>query len=282
MRTIDAGVLGARIEELCLEVSTSLPRDVIEALERFRALEESPAGRSVIDLVLENARVASELGVPLCQDTGSFTIYLSLPSGAVVSGDLRAEATRAVARATSRGALRPSMVADPAGDRVNTGDNTPPLLEVELGAPTEGSLGVLAKGGGSEMASRTAMLPPGAGWRGAMEFALETVDLLGARACPPLVVGLGMGGGFDTAASLAKAALMSPLDRGNQDAALAAREEELVEAINELGIGPGAVGGTVTCFGARVREAPCHMATFPVAVCLNCHALRRKTVLIGE
>lgn len=280
MKAIEAGLLGNRIEELCLEVSTSLPADVVEALRRFGGREESPAGRSVIDLILENARVASELGVPICQDTGSFTVYLSLSPGSSVEGDLVAEASRAVARATSRGGLRPSVVADPAGDRRNTGDNAPPALEVRLGGSPESTLGVLAKGGGSEMASRLAMMPPGAGWRGALEFVVETVDMLGARACPPLVVGVGLGGGFDTAASLAKAALMAPLDQTNPDAALAAREIELVEAINGLGIGPGAVGGTVTCFGARILAAPCHMATFPVAVCLNCHALRRKTVVI--
>ncbi len=279
MRTIDAAALGERITEMCLEASTRLPEDVVEALTRAGTLEESSAGRSVLGMILENARVAADLGVPLCQDTGAFTIFLSLSPGTSLQGDIEAEASRAVAEATSRGRLRPSMVSDPAGERPNTGDNTPPLLEVELGSE-ESALGVLAKGGGSEMASRLAMMPPGAGWRGALDFVLETVDMFGARACPPLVIGVGLGGSFDRAASLAKRALMVPLDTPNPDEVLGSRERELVEAVNRLGIGPGAVGGTVTCIGARILQSPCHMATFPVAVSINCHALRRKTTRI--
>ena len=280
MRAIEASGLGENIEQLCLEISTDLPPDVTEALGSFSKKEESPAGRSVLELILENARVASELGVPICQDTGVFTIYLTLGEGTAIVGDLDLEASQAVARATGRGALRPSVISDPLGGRINTGDNTPPLVEVKAGSSETTTLGVIAKGGGSEMASRLAMMPPGAGWEGALDFIAGVVERLGARACPPLVLGVGVGGSFERAPRLAKKALMRPLDVETTDPVMRVREEELVERMNRLGIGPGAVGGTVTCIGARILEAPCHMATLPVAVSVNCHALRRKTVQI--
>jgi fumarate hydratase subunit alpha len=280
MTVIEASLLAGKIEDLCVEISTALPADVIEALGRFKGIEESPAGRSVIDLILENAHVAEDLGVPLCQDTGIFTIYLTLGTGTALEGDLSAEAGGALGRATARCSLRPSIVSDPLGRRVNTGDNSPPLLEVDVARGEETSLGILAKGGGSEMASRLAMMPPGAGWPGALEFITGVVELLGASACPPLVLGVGIGGSFDRAPRLAKKALMRPLDVETEDPAVRDREAELVEVVNRLGIGPGAVGGRVTCIGARIIEAPCHMANLPVAVSVNCHSLRRKTIAI--
>lgn len=280
MRVIEAARLAQEIEDLCLEVSTTLPDDAVEALTRFKGTEESPAGRSVLELILENARIATDLGVPMCQDTGIFTIYLTLAPGTAVKGDLAGEAGRAVARATERGALRPSVVSDPLGKRANTGDNSPPLIEVEVAEGERSTLGVIAKGGGSEMASRLVMMAPGAGWAGVLEFIVGVVEEYGARACPPLVLGVGVGGSFDRAPKLAKKALMIPLDVETPGARTLAREEELVARVNDLGIGPGAVGGRVTCIGARIIEAPCHMANLPVAVSVNCHSLRRKTVEI--
>jgi len=280
MKVIEVSRLAGKIEDLCVDISTSLPEDVVEALNRFKGIEESPTGRSVIDLILENALVAEDLGVPLCQDTGVFTIYLTVGSGTALEGDLAGEASGAVARATARCSLRPSIVADPLVGRVNTGDNSPPLVEVEAASGEETSLGVLAKGGGSEMASRLVMMPPGAGWPGALEFIVGVVESFGARSCPPLVLGVGIGGSFDMAPKLAKRALMTPLDVETNDPAVRDREAELVESVNRLGIGPGALGGRVTCIGARIIDAPCHMANLPVAVSVNCHSLRRKTIAI--
>lgn len=280
MRVIEASRLGLLVESLCLEVSTVLPPDVVETLSRYREQEESPGGVNVIELILENAREASRLGVPLCQDTGVFTVYLTLGRDTALEGDFAGEAAAGLARATQRGSLRPSIVDKPVGGRKNTGDNTPPLLEVSVSRGGETTLGVLAKGGGCEMASRLAMLPPGAGWRGVLEFILEEVERLGARSCPPLVLGVGIGGSFDSAPRLAKEALLAPLDIPNPDPETSRREEELVRAANRLGIGPGALGGTVTCMGARILDAPCHMATLPVALSMNCHALRRKVITV--
>jgi len=280
MRVLSARRLGHMVESLCEEVSSQLPPDVMEALSLYRGSEESPNGRNVIDMILENADEARRLGVPLCQDTGVFTVYLTLGTGTAVDGDFAAEASAGLARATERCSLRPSVVADPVRGRKNTGDNTPPLLEVRVSGGEETTLGVLAKGGGCEMASGMVMLPPGAGWQGVLEFILEAVEEKGAGACPPLVLGVGIGGSFDVAPKLAKRALLVPLDDKNPDPVVSGREEELVEAVNRLGIGPGALGGTVTCIGARILEAPCHMATLPVALSVNCHSLRRKVITI--
>jgi fumarate hydratase subunit alpha len=280
MRTIRASELGPLVESLCLEVSTVLPEDVLEALSRARATESSESGQKVIDHIIENARVARELGVPLCQDTGVFTVFLTLGGDACLEGDLKVEAAAAVARATESGALRPSVVAEPIDSRANTGDNTPPLVEVEVASGAQSTLAVMVKGGGCENASRLEMLPAGAGWTGTLRFVSAVVAEVGARTCPPLVLGVGIGGSFDRAPKLAKEALLSPLDLANPDQAMAGREKEIVDEVNRLGFGPGALGGTVTCIGARIASEPCHMATLPVAVSVNCHALRRKVIHI--
>lgn len=280
MKVLEASMLGREIESLCLEVSTRLPPDVLAALQSFKEAEKSERGRGVLDLIIENARVARESEVALCQDTGIFTVYLSLGRDTAVNGDLVAEASAAVARATGRGSLRASVVEHPLGERINTGDNTPALIEVEITGGEKTTLGVLAKGGGSEMASRSTMLAPGSGWEGVREFVLSVVERFGAGACPPLVLGLGVGGAFDRAPAIAKRALMEPLDLPPRDGATAEREADLLRAVNGLGIGPGAFGGTTTCIGVRVAEAPCHMACLPVALSVNCHALRRKVIEI--
>ena len=280
VRVIEASKLGEAVESLCLDVTKTLPLDVLAALENFRERERSEQGRSVLDMIIRNALVAGAEGVPLCQDTGVFTVYVTLGADTAIEGDLEAEASAAVARATQRGRLRASVVAEPLDERVNTGDNTPAFVELEMSAGGSSTLGVIAKGGGSEMASRSAMLLPGSGWEGVREFVLETVAEVGARSCPPLVLGLGVGGTFDRATAMARRALMEPLDRANPDERVASRELELTDEVNRLGIGPGALGGSTTCIGARMIEAPCHMATLPVALSVNCHSLRRKTIEI--
>jgi len=280
MRVIEASKLGEAIESLCLDVATTLPPDVLGALEQSRVHERSEQGRSVLDMIIDNALIASTEGVPLCQDTGVFTVYVTLGRDTAIEGDLQAEASAAVARATARGRLRASVVDEPLDRRRNTGDNTPAFVEVEMSTADASTVGVIAKGGGSEMASRAAMLLPGSGWEGVREFVLEVVAEVGARSCPPLVLGLGVGGTFDRAAAMARRALMVPLDRVNPDERTALRERDLVSEVNRLGIGPGALGGTTTCIGARIIEAPCHMASLPVALSVNCHSLRRKTIEI--
>lgn len=280
MRILEASRLEGIIEELLVQVSVELPVDIKEALLAARQEEPSQTGRSVLDLILENAEIASREEVPICQDTGFFTIFLDLHPDTCLTGDTLAAARRAVLRATRKASLRPSVVRDPMGRRENTGDNTPPLIEVRVSEAETNSLGVMAKGGGSEMSSSLAMLPPGAGFEGVLEFVVGAVETTGARSCPPLVLGVGVGGSFDSAPGLAKRALMVPLDSGDSDPETVRREVEIKEAVNRLGIGPGAFGGGTTCLGVRLKEAPCHMANLPVALDVACHALRRITVLI--
>lgn len=280
MKSLDAAAFGSLVEQLCLEVSHTLPLDVSKALEDARGKEKSPLGREVIEMILENASEAERLGVPLCQDTGSFAIYLGVGDDVCVTNEILPKAGEAVSRATERGHLRASIVSPPVEGRVNTKNNNPPALYVELLPGEKSFLAVLAKGGGSEMSSRATMLPPGAGWIGIRKFAVGVVDELGPYSCPPLVVGIGIGGGFDRAPFLAKKALLLPLDEPNPDGELSKQERKITEEINTLGIGPAAFGGTITCLGTKIMQAPCHMATLPIAVCLSCHSLRRKIVEI--
>jgi fumarate hydratase subunit alpha len=278
MRVLEASRIGKAIESLCLEISRDLPPDVIAALENARPAERSQAALSVLDLIIENARIARETGVPLCQDTGIFTLFLDVGKDTGVEGDLAAEASAAVAAATRKGALRASVVRHPVDERENTGDNTPAFIDVSIGAAEKTRLAVLAKGGGSEMASRAAMLTPGAGWEGVKDFVLKAVSETGARSCPPLILGIGIGGTFDSVTSLAKKALLVPLDTPAADARTEAREREMLSSVNGLGIGPGALGGTTTSIGVKILEAPCHMASLPVALSVCCHSLRRRVI----
>ncbi|MBN2168767.1 MAG: fumarate hydratase [Actinobacteria bacterium] len=280
MKVLEASRLGSIVESMCLEISTTLPEDVASALASFRERESSDRGRKVIEMILENAALAAGKKVPICQDTGVFSVYVSLGRDTAVQGDLDAEVEKAVSCASKTGCLRSSIVSLPASSRVNTGDNTPPVIKVEISGGESSTISVIAKGGGSENASRLVMLHPGAGWEGVIDFAVKVVEEHGARSCPPLVLGVGVGGSFDSAPELAKKALLRPLNEENPDLETARMEEELVEAVNELGIGPGGFGGDVTCIGARIAQAPCHVANLPVAVCVNCHALRRKTISI--
>lgn len=279
MRVLDAALLGREAEALIREVSTDLPGDVLAALERALADEESPAGRDALRLIIENAGAARDLGVPICQDTGLFTVFISLARDTGIEGDLAGEMDAAVARATRAASLRASVAREVFTERANTSDNTPALVEMEYGGGDETTLAVLAKGGGSENASRLGMLPPGAGAAGIVDFVTGVVDEVGARSCPPLILGIGIGGSFDRAPRLANAALLEPLD-SEPAPGTAGLAGEIVRRVNALGIGPGAVGGTVTCLGARVLHEPCHIANLPVAVSVNCHALRRGTTTI--
>lgn len=292
MREIRASYVAEIVYSLCLDISFRLPDDVRRCIENALDIEESWRGRSVINLILENASLAGEKGVPICQDTGMFTVVLFIGRDAYISGDLRSDITQAVRRATLDGALRASVVADPLGERKNTNDNTPPSIMC-LTHGLEGTyVGVMAKGGGSEMASAGKMLLPSSGMEEVIDYVVNLVIEKGPSACPPLFLGIGVGGSFDESTRIAKLALMMPFDRDDApafilDAAGAERnevsrlrEKRIHEAVNMTGIGPGGFGGSVTCLGVRVLEAPCHIANLPVAICLNCHALRRKIVQI--
>lgn len=271
--------VAAAVYEAIPNLACVLPADVREGLEHARALETSARGRTTLDLLCENARIAEVDGVPLCQDTGTVWVSLEIGPDVCVRGDVFADVNEAVARAYDEAHLRKSVVRNALFDRANTGDNTPAFCDIhpvdEYGAAR---LHIMLKGGGSDNASRVVMLVPGAGRAGIIEEVVRCVREKGANACPPLVVGVGVGATFDKVAHLAKRALMRSVDTPAPDAQTAAFEEELLAAINATGVGPGGLGGACTALAVRVETAPCHIAALPVAINMGCSAMRRVTV----
>lgn len=256
-----------------------LPADIEAGLAVARELEDNPRGRAVLDQLIENATIAAEDRVPICQDTGTVWVSLEIGPDVAVRGDVFADVDDAVARAYDEARLRKSVVRDAVLDRANTGDNTPAFCDVHpVGEPGTARLRVMLKGGGSDNASRVVMLVPGAGKQGIVDELVRCVREKGANACPPLVVGVGIGSTFDKVAGLAKRALMRPVDEPAADDRLRALEEELLAAVNATGIGPGGLGGRTTALAVRVATAPCHIAALPLAINMGCSAMRRTTI----
>ncbi len=269
-----AARLADAIRSAILEAAVTLRPDVRAALGRAVEAEPSERGRSVLRQLLENADVAASDGVPLCQDTGSCWVRIEMGEGTCLPAGLRGLVDGAVAAAYREGGLRSSMVRDAAFDRTNTGDNTPAILE--LGPRERAGFGVdvMLKGGGSDNASALAMLPPSAGLDGARAFALDLVAAKASAACPPLVVGVAIGGTFDTVAGLSKKALLSEISSPASSEAAAGFEAALLDDINATGIGPAGLGGRTTALAVRLITAPCHIAALPVAVSMGCCAMR--------
>lgn len=258
--------------------AVTLRPDVLAAMERAAVEEPSERGREVLGQLLDNARIARADRVPLCQDTGTVWVWVELGASECLNGDLQAAVDEAVRAAYRSNGLRMSVVRDALGDRANTGDNTPAFVDVTVRPGTGATVHVMLKGGGSDNASALAMLDPAAGAEGVRRFVFETVSAKATGACPPLVVGVGVGGAFDTVGKLAKKALLQPLDAPPVSAAAEALEARLHADINDTGIGPGGLGGRTTALGVRVLSAPCHIAALPVAVNLGCSAMRSATV----
>lgn len=258
--------------------ATSLRPDVLEAMAGAARTEPSTRGREVLGQLLDNARIAERDGVPLCQDTGTVWVWVELGQESCLEGDLQASIDDAVAIAFREHALRMSVVRDALGDRTNTGNNAPASVDLTQRPGTGATVHVMLKGGGSDNASALAMLDPAAGTEGVARFVLETVSKKATGACPPLVVGVGVGGTFDSVGKLAKKALLRSLGTPPASAAAGALEARLLADINALGIGPAGLGGATTALGVRVLSAPCHIAALPVAVNLGCSAMRSVTV----
>lgn len=279
MRTVTAAAVTETVARLCIEANTRLPADVKAALAAACAAEDWPPACEGLDLLQQNLAVAAKHQLPICQDTGMACVFVRLGGGVRIEGDLTAAVNEGVRRGYEQGYLRKSIVADPLR-RVNTGDNTPALLTVEWTAGEALEITVAPKGAGSENMSRLAMLKPADGEEGVRRFVLETVREAGANPCPPVIVGVGIGGSFDKAALLAKKALLRPLDVPNPDPCYAALEARLLDEINTLGIGPQGFGGRTTALGLSIEAAPTHVASLPVAVNMSCHATRRATARI--
>jgi len=280
VRTIAASDITAAVRRLCQEANFDLPDDVLAAMKDAVGREESPTGKEILRQCLENARIAREERVPLCQDTGFAVIFLEIGQDVrIVGGDLTEAVNAGVRAGYAEGCLRKSIVADPLR-RKNTSDNTPAMIHAAIVPGDRLTITVAPKGGGSENMSAVRMLAPAAGEQGIKDFVVGWVKQAGANPCPPVVVGVGIGGTFEGVAGLAKKALLRDIGSSHPDPFYARMEKELAERINNLGIGPQGLGGRVTCLGVQIEVFPCHIASLPVAVNLNCHAARHKSVTI--
>ena len=273
MRTIPAQRITEAVAALCIEANTHLPADVEAALKAARASEPWPLAQTTLGLLCDNLTAAGEAGLPICQDTGMACVFVELGTDVHIEGDFEAAIHEGVRRGYTDGYLRKSIAADPLR-RGNTGDNTPAAITVHLVNGEGCTITVAPKGFGSENMSRIAMLKPADGVEGFKQFVVDTVRQAGSNPCPPVILGVGVGGSFDKVAYLAKKALLRPLDQPNADPYYAALEKELLDAINATGFGPQGFGGATTCLGVSIEQEPTHVACLPVAVNMSCHVTR--------
>jgi len=280
MREITANQITEVVERLCIEANEHLPEDVKCAIRSCRACEDGEIAKGILDNIIENFEIADRENVPICQDTGMACVFLEIGQDVHIAGGSLTEAVNeGVRRGYDKGYLRKSVVMDPVR-RGNTGDNTPAMLYTEIVPGEHITVTVGPKGFGSENMSAVRMLKPSAGLQGIKDFIIETVEAAGPNPCPPMVVGVGIGGTFDKAALLAKKALMRPVDSSNEDSFYADLEKELLDRINRLGIGPQGFGGRTTAIGLNIETLPTHIAGMPCAVNISCHVTRHKTEVI--
>ena len=279
MRQISAQSITDTVKRLCIEANCHLSRDMKECIEDFYAREDWPQAKEILGRIIENYNIADEKQQPICQDTGVACVFLKIGQDVHIEGNLTEAVNEGVRRGYTDGYLRKSVVRDPL-DRVNTGDNTPAMLYTEIVPGEKVEITVAPKGFGSENMSRIKMLRPSDGVEGVKDFVVKAVEEAGPNPCPPIVVGVGIGGTFDKAAYLAKKALLRPVDVRNQSAFYAQLEEELLEKINALGIGPQGFGGMTTALAVNIEQYPTHIAGLPVAVNINCHVTRHKTEVL--
>lgn len=278
MRTIKAETIHDAVVNLVLTAARYLPEDVKQAIADARENEDSASAREILGQLLENAELAATSGLPLCQDTGVGIFFVELGDQVHVEGNIIDIINNAMVEGYEKGLLRKSLCHPLT--RANTGDNSPAVVHVDIVPGDKIHIKHMAKGGGSENMSRCTMLTPAQGWEGIKEFVVRRMAEAGPNPCPPTIVGVGIGGTFDLAPSLAKKALFRPLSESNPDPELAKMEEELLEEINKLGIGPMGLGGKTTSLGVKIEMRPCHIASLPLAVNVQCHSSRIKEVEI--
>ena len=278
MREIKTREITGTVARLCLEANLELPADVLAALEAAKAEEDSPLARDILDQLLENAGLARQEGLPLCQDTGLAVVFVELGREVTLDGDLVRAVDEGVRQGYEEGYLRKS-VCDPF-TRANTGDNTPAVVHLSSVPGDRLKLTVAPKGGGSENMSQLHMLKPADGWEGCRERIIRAVIEAGPNPCPPTIVGVGIGGNFERAAIMAKEALLRPLGQKNPDPDLAAKEGEVLESLLSSGLGPQALGGRTFSLGVHLKKEPCHIASLPLAINVQCHAARHKEAVL--
>lgn len=278
MKTIKASDITLAVAKMCVTANHELPADVQAAFEACHAAEEAPAAKEIFRQLLENSELSRTTNLPLCQDTGLGVFFVEVGEDVnVEGGSLRAAINDGMVKGYKDGYLRKSSC-DPFS-RKNTGDNAPAIIHFDIVPGDALKICMMAKGGGSENMSRVTMLAPAQGWKGIKEFVVNRVAEAGPNPCPPTIVGVGIGGNFELAAINSKKALMRALDDRHPDPEIAKLEDELLEAINDLGIGPMGLGGKTTSLGVKIKVAPCHLASLPLAVNIQCHSARHKEVV---
>jgi len=279
MREINVGLITEKVRELCMKANTDLGEDVFQAFDRAMEKEESPLGGEILKELKENARIAKEENVPICQDTGFAVVFVELGQEVhLVGGSLNEAIHEGVRQGYRDGFLRKSICHP--FTRANTGDNTPAIIHIEIVLGDKVKITVAPKGGGSENMSRVVMLTPSDGVEGIKHFVIQRVKESGSNPCPPTIVGVGIGGTFEQAALLAKKSLLRPLGSKNSNPELDKLESEILTEINKLGIGPQGLGGRTTSLAVHIFMMPCHIASFPLAVNIQCHAQRHKEIVI--
>lgn len=280
IRQVDVCEIKKVVKELCIESNCHLGEDVLDILKESKTKEKSIVGQEIIAQLIENAAIADSEEIPMCQDTGFAVVFLEIGQDVHISGgDLAAAVNEGVGEGYTCGYLRKSMVSDPL-QRVNTGDNTPAIIHTHIVQGDQIRITVAPKGGGSENMSALKMLKPAEGIEGVKKFVIDTVKNAGPNPCPPIVVGVGIGGTMEIAALMSKHALTRTLGEKNSDSDTAQLEDELLAAINQLGIGPQGLGGSTTSFAVHIEKFPTHIACLPVAVNISCHAYRHKSTVI--
>ena len=280
MREIHTSAIVDAVKKLCMDANYALEPDMLRAFDRALTTERSAAGRQVLTILKDNAQLAVTKRIPYCQDTGFVVCFVELGQDVHVTGGLLVDAiNEGVRQGYTEGYLRASIVRSPF-DRVNTGDNTPAVIHMDLVAGPGLKIQIMAKGGGCENRSKYKMLTPAEGTEGVKAWILDCIKTAGPDACPPLIAGVGVGGTFEQAARLSKKALFRELGTPNPDPAVDALEREVLDRANRLGIGPQGYGGDTTAFGIHILTYPCHITSLPVAVTIECHAHRHKEVVL--
>jgi fumarate hydratase subunit alpha len=280
MRNINVELITEAIKSLSMDANYYLGEDVIEAVKEARSREESPLGKEILGQILENAEIAKNEKMPLCQDTGLAAVFAELGQEVhIEGGDFETAVQEGIRQGYGAGYLRKSMVEDPLR-RKNTGDNTPGVISIRIVPGDKIKITILPKGGGSENMSAVRMLKPADGEEGVKNFVVETVRKAGGNPCPPIIVGVGIGGSFDKCAYLAKKALLRKIGSIHPDPYYAAMEKELLQLVNNTGVGPQGLGGRTTALAVHIEVHPCHIASLPVAVNTQCHSARHKEIII--
>ncbi|KLU75099.1 fumarate hydratase [Clostridium botulinum] len=279
MREISSEDITSAIKQMAIKSNCILSDDVISALKEKYEMEESKVGKEILSQILENDKIAAKEKMPICQDTGVAVVFVELGQEVHVNGDINEAIHEGVRQGYKEGYLRKSIVENPLY-RKNTNDNTPAVIHIKLVPGDKVKLTIAPKGGGSENMSKIKMLKPLEGEEGVKKFILKAISEAGGNPCPPIVVGVGIGGTFEKAALMAKEALLRPLNDHNEDPRIANLEDKLLNDINKLGIGPMGLGGRTTSLGVKINIHPCHIASLPVAVNINCHAARHETIIL--